>query len=259
MFARSVLLSVLSLLVLALRAPCAAADIAPADFPALFATAVPHHYLPPAEEVAIYRQALTEAMHGVNLVPANQFVVLVDRNPEAQVLLLFMGAGPDALFIGAVPVTTGNVGRSDYYITPRGVFDHSLLTDFRAQGTYNDHGVRGYGEKGMRIWDMGWQRATKGWGQRFVQGETGEIRMQLHATDPEFLEPHLGQRGSKGCIRIPAAVNQFFDRYGVLDAAYDVQAKQGRKPGIWGKDHIQTPFSGRYVVVIDSADHPVGL
>ena len=47
------------------------------------------------------------------------------------------------------------------------------------------------------------------------------MRLQMHATDRDRLEPRLGRRESKGCIRIPASLSVWFDRYGVLDAAYD--------------------------------------
>ena len=42
--------------------------------------------------------------------------------------------------------------------------------------------------------------------------------MEMHATDPDLLEQRLGRPDSEGCIRIPAAMNRFLDRYGVIDA-----------------------------------------
>src|SRR5262252_1994783 len=61
----------------------------------------------------------------------------------------------------------------------------------------------------------------KGWGT----GEEGDIRLLLHATDPDYLEKRLGRPASKGCVRIPAAMNRFLDRHGVLDADYERAAK----------------------------------
>ena len=42
---------------------------------------------------------------------------------------------------------------------------HSLANmDFRAEGTFNDNGIRGYGRKGMRVFDFGWVVSERGWG-----------------------------------------------------------------------------------------------
>jgi hypothetical protein len=71
------------------------------------------------------------------------------------------------------------------------------------------------GIKGTRVLDFGWQRTTKRWGTR----EAGEIRLLPHATDPDYLERRLGHAASKGCVRIPDAMNGFLDRHGVLEAA----------------------------------------
>jgi hypothetical protein len=47
------------------------------------------------------------------------------------------------------------------------------------------------------VFDFGWALAPRGW----ASGE------QMHATDRALLEPRLGERESKGCIRIPATSN----------------------------------------------------
>lgn len=52
-------------------------------------------------------------------------------------------------------------------------------------------------------------------------GGEGNIRLLLHATDPDYLEHRRGRPASKGCVRIPAAMNRFLDRHGVLDADYE--------------------------------------
>ena len=116
---------------------------------------------------------------------------------------------PAAFWIGCAAITLG-------------VFAHSLDNpDFRAEGTLNSNGIRGYGAKGMRVFDFGWQRVPKGWGD----GAVSEMRLQMHATDPDLLERRLGSAQSKGCIRIPATLNRFLDRHGVLDADYERAAR----------------------------------
>ena len=58
--------------------------------------------------------------------------------------------------IGATPVSTGLLGRYEYFTVPLGVFDHSMLNpDCRAEGTKNKLGVRGYGREGMRGYNFG--------------------------------------------------------------------------------------------------------
>ncbi len=45
----------------------------------------------------------------------------------------------------------------------RGVHDHSVADgDFRAEGTKNELGIRSCGNKGMRVYDFGWQQAVRG-------------------------------------------------------------------------------------------------
>jgi hypothetical protein len=78
------------------------------------------------------------------------------------------------------------------------------------------------------------------------------MRLQVHATDPEFLEPLLGRARSKGCIRIPATVDEFMDRHGILDADYEEEARSGRSNWVLRADRTTTHWPGRYLVVIDS-------
>ena len=136
-------------------------------------------------------------------------------------------AGSGWRLVGAAPVATGTRGKFDHYITPLGVFDHAPAgwSDYRAAGTKNSKGIRGYGRKGMRVWDLGWTRAEKGWLRRT---EEGPIRLQVHATAPDVLEPRLGTPGSKGCVRIPASLNVFLGRHAMLD--YHIEQGKGGKP-----------------------------
>ena len=182
-----------------------------------------------------------------------QFVVSVDRNPAVQTLFVFLGnLSHGYYFIGAGAVSTGSSGRFDHYITPPGIYDHTVTdySDFRAEGTKNSNGIRGYGAKGMRIWDLGWTPAEKGWLKK--KTEKGDIRFQLHATDPGVLEPRLGRPDSKGCVRVSAGLNTFLDKFGVLDWHYEQVNARGKRPWVWRKDRVETGYSGRYLVVLDS-------
>jgi hypothetical protein len=151
-------------------------------------------------------------------------------------------------FIGAAPVSTGRRGGFEYFLTPVGVFAHTPANpDFRAEGTRNEFGVRGYGVKGMRVFDFGWVIGERTW-----DGRTSPMRLQVHATDPDLLEPWLGEPRSKGCIRIPAGLNRLLDRYGLLDADYEEALARGARLWVLAPDRTPTPWSGRYLVVVDS-------
>jgi hypothetical protein len=179
-----------------------------------------------------------------------QYVVLVDRNPFIQAVAIYWKA-PDGTFqfIGASPASTGKPGSFDHFITPTGVFEHTTDNpDFRAEGTRNENGILGYGRRGMRVYDFGWQQAKRGWDDR---GE-GTMRLQMHATDPEFLAGRLGTIQSKGCIRIPATLNTFIDRHAILDADYEQAMAEGQTFWALSKAREPTPWSGRYLVIVDT-------
>lgn len=184
-----------------------------------------------------------------------QYFVVIDRSPLVQAALVYFLLSstkePEYLFqfIGASPVSTGRAGSFDHFITPLGVFEHSLDNpDYRAEGTINEYGIRGYGAKDMRIFDFGWVLAERGWGE----GGTSVMRLQMHATDPKLLEPSLGEVRSKGCIRIPATLNTFIDRYGLLDFHYLANLDKATVRWVLRSDRTPVPWPGRYLVVIES-------
>jgi hypothetical protein len=74
----------------------------------------------------------------------------------------------------------------------------------------------------------------------------------MHSTDPRYLEQRLGTIQSMGCIRIPATLNLLIDHYGLLDANYEQAITNGKRFWALHPDREPTPWSGRYVVVIDS-------
>lgn len=215
-----------------------------------FAREVTARLHPPEEEQARYAGLLAEQLESRAIAEA-QYVLVVDRSPAVQVALLYWydpeGAG--TRLIGATPVSTGKPGREDYFTTPTGVFGHTLENpDFRAEGTLNENGIRGYGVKGMRVFDFGWQQAQRGWGRR----RFSTMRLQMHATDPKYLEPRLGSAQSKGCIRIPASMNTFLDRHGILDAEYERAAAAGRSLWVLRTDREPVAGAGRFLVVVDT-------
>jgi hypothetical protein len=179
-----------------------------------------------------------------------QFVIIVDRNQFVQAAMIYwMSPDREFHFIGASPVSTGKPGGFEHFITPTGVFEHTIDNlDFLSQGTRNEFGIRGYGRKGMRVYDFGWQTASRGWDG----GGESELRLQMHATDPDRLERKLGTRQSKGCIRIPATLNTFIDHYGILDGDYEKAMDSGVTFWVLSRRREPTPWSGKFLVVVDT-------
>ncbi len=216
------------------------------------------HYLTDSPDGA--RAWIARAKAVVNAAPLAiqraQLLVVVDRNPAVQELRIVL-AQPNGAWevIGGSKVSTGQSGRRGYYITPVGVFPHTDgILDYRALGTFNENHIRGLGLKGMRVWDFGWQTADKGWG---IDRDPSEIRLLMHATDPDYLEQRLGRPASKGCVRIPANMNRFLDSHGVLDADYEQGAQDDiRVSSILLPDRQPTPLAGNALVVVDSSQQP---
>lgn len=207
---------------------------------------------PPGPQRARYAQQVDEALAEVTgpLDPI-ELVLVVDRSPRVQtVFLLLKSVGCGWFWLGAAPVSTGRVGSFDHFLTPVGAFLHSPdHPDFRAEGSFNSQHIRGYGRRGMRVYDFGWVLAERGWGA----GGRSLMRLQMHATDPARLEPLLGRPASKGCIRIPASLNTFIDHHGVLDRAYLEAQAAGRPQWILQAQREPVPWPGRFLVVVDSA------
>ena len=208
-----------------------------------------------AQWVAMAREqvALATGADGGLRIDRPQLVVIVDRNEAVEELAVLLVRPGDAAWevLGGVKVSTGQPGRFDHYITPTGVFLHTAdILDYRAEGTFNENGIRGLGVKGMRVWDFGWQWATKGWRP---DGERGQIRLEMHATDPDVLAQRIGRAASQGCIRIPDAMNRFLDRHGVLDVDYEHAALDDiRYRALLLADRHPTPLAGDAMVVVDS-------
>jgi hypothetical protein len=242
---------VLALLMLVAAAPQASAGQDGRKLAPLFAQQVGRRLSVPQQEQQRYAELLasTLADAGIPELPP-EYVVLVDRNPHIQAAMIFWKP-PDGpfQFIGATAVSTGRPGEYDHFETPLGVYDHVLDNpDFRSEGTLNEFGIRGYGAQGRRIFDFGWVTTPKGWGNH----APSEMRLQLHATDPDILEQRLGTIQSKGCIRTNASFNTFLDRYGILDGHYEHAMSRGETFWVLSSTREPTPWSGRYLVIVDT-------
>ena len=198
---------------------------------------------------------LAQASINDELVSRPQTIVWVDRNPEAQRIEILVRDqfGKCAYYykIGSAKCSTGNPTRPDHFETPVGVFENNPRhPSFRAAGKPNSNGFCGYGKKGLRVWDLGWQQASG----RYASGKSGEckIRMMMHSTDAAQGEPLLGTRQSKGCIRIPEKVNRFIDHYRLLDLFYVTE----KNYDLIGSDGEPNLVSGALIVVGDSRYKP---
>jgi hypothetical protein len=238
----------------ALAAPARAEDPSPASlasWTARFAAEVDHRLDVPQAEQQRYADLLeqTLVLAGLGGLPP-QAVLLVDRSAHVQAALLFVRTTSGGWhWLGAAAVSTGKVGTYEHFLTPRGVYPHTLDNpDFRATGTYNENHIRGYGLRGRRVFDFGWQLAERGWGV----GGSSSMRLQMHATDPVRLEARLGRVASEGCVRIPATLNVFLDSHGVLDADYEAALVAGQKLWVIRPQRQLIPWPGRYLVIADS-------
>ncbi|MCC7544802.1 MAG: murein L,D-transpeptidase [Aquabacterium sp.] len=186
-----------------------------------------------------------------------QAFLLVDRSPQVQAAMYIVRtptggwrlAAGGWHWIGATAVSTGKTGSFEHFLTPLGVFPHTLENpDFRSAGTFNKNHIRGYGLRGRRVFDFGWQLAERGWGK----GGTSKMRLKMHATDPRILEFRLGEVASEGCIRIPTKLNVFLDVHGVLDADYEAALAAGKSLWVLKPKRQTIPWPGRYLVIVDS-------
>lgn len=196
------------------------------------------------DEKNIFLKKANDALPSEKLLK-NQFFVIADRNPKKQnaALAYWNNDTKQIELIGFSKISTGSVRKRHFY-TPVGWFDNSPEHgSYRAQGTKNENGIRGYGRKGMRVWDFGWVPSTSG----YTKGLNIDIRFQMHATDPDYLEPRLGTPDSQGCVRIHNTFNDFLDQYGIIDEQYEAI-----NSWVLRKDRkiIQEP--GSYLLVIDT-------
>jgi hypothetical protein len=61
------------------------------------------------------------------------------------------------------------------------VFAYSLDNpDYRSKGTYNKNHIRGYGLRGLRVFDFGWQFAQRGWGVGGLNSLPTHVSKNVH-------------------------------------------------------------------------------
>ena len=188
----------------------------------------------------------------------SQFLVYTDRNPTTQMLFLafYDAAAQTVRLLGTDFISSGKLRPGeDSFLTPVGVFENLPENwGYRAQGTKNSKGWRGLGARGSRVWDFGYQQAPR----QFRQGVyDSQMRLLMHATDPDQGEPRLGGPDSKGCVRVSAAANAFLDRHSILDRHYERLAGTDTDRDLWllRTDRSPTAHPGSYLVVGDSARH----
>lgn len=176
--------------------------------------------------------------------------LIVDRGIHHQVIAVVM-MYPDIKdwqFIGETKISTGKPGRREHFVTPTGVFSNTgNILGYRALGTFNENHIRGIGIKGMRVWDFGWQD-TEDWRHK---GSVVQIRMEMHATDPDYLAPRFGRPDSEGCIRIPGDLNKFIDRHGIIDKYVEDRALSEKASAALLHDHHPLGYSGDLVIIVD--------
>ena len=72
-----------------------------------------------------------------------------------------------------------------------------------------------------------------------------KIRLQMHSTDPTYLEGRLGMPDSKGCVRVHEKFNRFVDTNAVLDRSFE----ENGPTWVLNKGRHASPYSGSYVVI----------
>lgn len=215
---------------------------------------VPGAAVPPAPQAEAWLRLARRELERTGRRPAGAELALVaDRAPAVQrgALVLMRAEGPWEV-VAAAPISTGVTGVPGHFVTPTGVFvQDGSIRGYRALGTINREGIRGLGEAGMRVWDFGWTWAERGW---TGDGSEARMRFAMHATDPEYFEPLLGQPTSEGCVRVGTAMNRFLDVNGVLDADVARLADIDRRfDALLLPERNVTPIAGRTLIVVDSS------
>lgn len=193
-------------------------------------------------------KVMSATMNQGNPLMGNQYFVIADRNPQKQnFYIAYYNATLNKVELSEpAKISTGST-RKKHFITPLGWFENlPEHGSYRAMGTKNENGVRGYGSKGMRVWDFGWHPAQAGWKK---EPYIIDIRLQMHATDPDIMEPRLGKPDSQGCVRVQSKLNNFLDKYGILDKKYEEVS-----PAAWvlRKDRLPVKEAGSFLLVIET-------
>ena len=215
-----------------------------------FSASVPSQYqvaLTPEMQAA--QDAAIRSYPEVQALMAPEFLVVVNRHAKVQSMSVVLTDGKIIHYVGSAKVSTGDLNRKKYFATPIGLFENKReYGNYRAQGTKNENGIRGFGRKGMRVFDFGWQDSVASWGAR----SPASIRLLIHATDPDVLEARLGATASQGCVRIQTGVNVFLDEYGVLDKNY-LATDTTAAGWVLSKTKKFNKYDGRFMIVMEQA------
>ena len=181
----------------------------------------------------------------------SQYFIVVDSSVKKQNLFIaFWDSNKQQVILSSnmTKVSTGSYGSFQHFITPTGWVEQLPSNGtYRAEGTKNENGIRGYGVKGMRVWDFGWKNAYTGW---LKNPDLRQIRMQMHATDPDYLESRLGNPASKGCVRISAETNKFLDNFGIIDKKIEGTSQSWTLK----KDRTPVPEEGSFLLVVNTEE-----
>jgi len=198
-------------------------------------------------QIRIFQDALKKLIKA-NVIES-QYFLYVDRHPQKQIIFVcfFDKEKKEILEIGRDRVSTGNSRRKGHFKTPINMFKNTINHfGYRADGTKNKQGWQGLGKKNSRVWDFGWQKIDK-------NGQTFDILLLMHATDPNYGESQLGKPVSKGCIRISAELNEFLDQYWLIDRDYERNKHPQKVQWLLRKNRTPVFYQGEYLIVSDSS------
>ena len=185
------------------------------------------------------------------------YFLYIDRSKDRQLALagFFDPERRRILPVGLDLISTGDMNKGkDHFLTPEGVFENTVENfGYRALGTPNQDGWLGLGARGSRVWDFGFQPAL-----RIYHGSPAlaEMRLLVHATDPVQGEVRLGRVDSKGCVRVSAGLNEFLDRWALLDGNYEEWAKTRERTWLLRQDRTPVATPGRFLFIGDTSDGP---
>ncbi|MDD5197378.1 MAG: hypothetical protein PHN60_00795 [Candidatus Gracilibacteria bacterium] len=234
----------------------------------------PATYIPSNEELKFYQQDMDKQLSGdchsskgCDLT-RTQILLYSDVSKNGQNLSIWLleeTKGNERIysFIGASKISSGypdpkprKPANETKFATGTGVYTTNPnitgAIGYRAEGTKNKNGIRGFGERGNRVYDVGPMKTKRAW-----NGENMEIRFMIHSTDP-MLEAKFGSQASQGCLRIPKTINRFLEYSGALDAGYDSAIERSKGAirvnalGLLGRNPRFSPISGSLLVIGNS-------